>query len=202
MDGISLTDLRTAAASAVAVRHLSRKGGVLTIIGGGHQAVSHIKLMRVLDHFADIRVFIRSVEKRGKFAEQWSVDTSYESVEDAVRDADVVVTATSSKTAVLFHRWVKATALVVLVGAPEPTSREADDDLMLNSQVITDSMEAAQHGGDVRLSGCHVVGELGRVITGDLEPSWDCVRVFKSNGMALQDLVAGRIVVDNYKASR
>jgi len=201
LNGIAVTDLRTAAASAVAVKHLSRDAKILAIIGGGHQAVSHIKLMRELDQFVEIRVFIRSEEKREDFAKQWNVDTTYESVEDTVRDADVIVTVTSSKTAVLFHRWVKPTALVVLVGAPEPTSREADDDLMLQSQVITDSIEASRHGGDVSLSGCEVVGELGSVVAGELEPRWDCVRVFKSNGTALQDLVAGRIVVDNYKAN-
>ena len=205
LDGIVVTDLRTAAASVVAVKHLSpfEMGGgekVLTIIGGGHQAVSHVKLMRQLHGwFRETRVFIRSPHKREDFASTWNVDTNFETVEDAVHNADVVVTATSSKTPVLFHQWVKPTALVVLVGAPEPTSREADDELMLRGQVFTDSLEAAQHGGDVRLSGCTVVGELGSVVVGNgVAPKWDTVRVFKSNGMALQDLVAGKIVVDNY----
>jgi len=168
LDGIAVTDLRTAAATVVAVKHLTpRVEGVverkvLTIIGGGHQAVSHIKLFRqISDWFSETRVFIRSSHKRTDFSNKWNVDTSFESVEDAVRGADIIVTCTSSKTAVLYHKWVKPTSLVVLVGAPEPTSREVDDDMMLKGHVFTDSMEAAQHGGDVRLSRCVVVGEVG-----------------------------------------
>ena len=197
MDGISVTDLRTAAASAVAVKHLSPNRNILAIIGTGHQGVSHVKLMRELKGFKEIRVFSRCKERRDDFAKRWNV-IACDSVEGTVANADVVVTVTSSKSAVLFNKWVKPNALVVIVGAPEPTAREVDDDLMHNSQVIADSLEAAKACGDVSLSGAIVHGELGDVITGRVLPDWNKIRVFKSTGMALQDLVAGRIVVDNY----
>lgn len=198
LDGIAVTDLRTAAASAVAVKHLSPNASTLAIIGTGHQAASHVKLMRELKDFKEIRVYGRTKERRDQFAERWNI-TACESAEECVKNADVVVTVTSSKTPVLFYKWLKQDALVCIVGAPEPHAREVDDDIMLKSQLITDSYEGANHCGDVILSGARVDGELGDVISGRLAPQFERLRVFKSNGMAIQDLVAGKIVVQNYK---
>lgn len=198
LDGVAITDMRTAAATAVAVKHLSREGDdILAIIGTGHQAASHIKLLRKIRNFKEIRVYSRSKERREAFAELWNV-TACESAESAVKNADVIVTVTMSATPVLSKEWVKVNALVNIVGAPLPTTREVDDGIMHCSQIIADTAEGSYaSAGDIILSKAKIDGELGDVINGNLKVDFDRMRVFKSNGMAIQDLVAGKIVVAN-----
>lgn len=203
MDGVAVTDLRTAAATAIARKYLAPKGdeNILCIVGTGHQAVSHLKLMRAVSNYKEIRVCSRnSSERANSFAAEHGI-TAACSVQAGVKDADIVVTVTKSNAhPVVLCEWLRQDCLVAIVGAPLSSQRDVDSPTMLNSMVIADcSQTASSTSGDVVQSGCHIDGELGDVISGKLKVDWGKIRVFKSCGMAIQDLVAAKIVVDTYK---
>src|SRR5947208_10141684 len=131
MDGTLITELRTAAVSATATKLLaSPTAKVLAILGSGVQARSHVEALRLVRNFEEIRVWSRTAEHAERFAKE--IGAKAMPAEEAVRDADVVVTATNSKTAVLKGSWLKPGCHVNAVGACRPDWREQDDDAMTN----------------------------------------------------------------------
>ena len=117
-------------------------------------------------------------------------------VESAVRDADVIVTATNAIEPFLKGAWVKPGALINAVGSPRPTWRELDDLLMRQSSLIVDSREAVQkESGDVILSGASILAEVGELFAGtQATPRSGTTTVFKSVGIAAEDLAAAALV--------
>jgi thiomorpholine-carboxylate dehydrogenase len=197
LDGTLITEMRTAAVSAAAARHLADpKSRVLAVIGSGVQARAHLEAMRHVFKFNDIRVASSSPESARRFAKAHKI-TACTSVEDAVRGADVIAVATAAKTPVLSGRWVKPGAFVAAVGAPRPNWREMDDALMQSATVIVDSRAAALvESGDVLLSGITPFAELGEVFLGKARPPADKTIVFKSLGMAVEDVATAKLVYD------
>ena len=117
--------------------------------------------------------------------------------QQAVRGADVVVTVTSSQQPVLQGAWLKAGAHVNAVGACLPTWRELDDEAMRGSLLIVDSREAAlRESGDVILSGAPIFAEAGEVFAGKRQVPREATTVFKSLGLAVEDIVTARLVYD------
>src|SRR5947199_967865 len=166
MDGRLITEMRTAAVSAAATKLLaSSTAKVLAILGSGAQARSHVEALRLVRNFEEIRVWSRTAEHAERFAKQ--IGAKAMPAEDAVRGADVVVTATNSKTAVLKGSWLKPGCHVNAVGACRPDWRELDDDAMTKNVVFVDSREAAmKESGDVILSGAKIYAELGEAFAG------------------------------------
>jgi ornithine cyclodeaminase/alanine dehydrogenase-like protein (mu-crystallin family) len=122
------------------------------------------------------------------------------SAEEAVRDADVIVTVTSSKTPVLKGDWLKAGCHVNAIGACRPDWRELDDETMQKNVVFVDSREGAmRESGDVILSGARIYAELGEALAGKVPTRANETTVFKSLGMAVEDIAAATLV---YQASR
>jgi len=116
------------------------------------------------------------------------------SAEEAVRGADVVVTATNSKTAVLKGSWLKPGCHVNAVGACRPDWRELDDEAMRNV-VFVDSREAAmKESGDIILSGAKIYAELGEALAGKVPARTNETTIFKSLGMAVEDIAAALLV--------
>src|SRR5205809_4159145 len=116
MDGRLITEMRTAAVSAAATKLLAPKDAkVLAILGSGVQARSHIEALRLVRNFEEIRVWSHTAEHADRFAQEF--DGKAMSAEETVRDADVVVTATNSKTDVLKGSWLKTGCHVNAVGA-------------------------------------------------------------------------------------
>ena len=116
------------------------------------------------------------------------------SAEEAVREADVVVTATNSKAAVLKGSWFKADCHVNAVGACRPDWRELDDEAMQNV-VFVDSREAAmKESGDIILSGAKIYSELGEALAGKVPSRANETTIFKSLGMAVEDIAAAMLV--------
>src|SRR5438046_6050789 len=123
MDGRLITEMRTAAVSAAATRLLAPPDAkVLAILGSGVQAHSHVEALRLIRNFEEIRVWSPTCEHAKRFAKE--IDGKAMPAEDAVRDADVVVTATNSKTAVLKGSWLRPGCHVNAVGACRPNWRE------------------------------------------------------------------------------
>src|SRR6266700_4734811 len=166
MDGRLITEMRTAAASAVATQRLARvDASVLAILGSGVQAKSHLAALRHVRSFEEVRVW--SPRNAPAFAQRHGV-TAVATAADAVRGADVVVVATSATSPVLQGKWLSPGAHVNAVGATRHEWRELDDDLVTTARVFVDSRDAAlRESGDVIASrrGSEVT-EIGAVVSG------------------------------------
>jgi len=193
MDGRLITEMRTAAVSAAATKLLAAKDAkVLAILGSGVQARSHVEALRLVRQFEEIRVWSPTKAHAEQFAKE--IGAKVMSVEEAVRDADVVVTATSSKVSILQGAWLKPGCHVNGVGACRPDWRELDDEAMRNV-VFVDSREAAmKESGDVILSGAKIYAELGEAFAGKVPPRANETTIFKSLGMAVEDIAAAMLV--------
>ncbi len=207
MDGRYITEVRTAAVSAVSAKLLARPGAAtLGILGSGVQARSHVEAMRHVLDLKEVRAWSPNRERLQKFAAESGAKACVTAAE-AVRGMDVVVMATSSTTPALDVSWVAQGAHVISVGACRPNQRELDPQLIAQSRLFLDSRQAAvQESGDIILGGFqdHIVGELGEVIDGTLEGrrSDSEITVFKSLGLAVEDVAAARLVYDRALAAK
>jgi alanine dehydrogenase len=219
MDGRYITEARTAAVSAVSTRHLARAdAAVLAIVGSGVQAHSHVQALPLVRAFREIRVWSPNAARLAHFAAQFRASRGAPvraagSAEEAVRGADVVVLATASVTPVIEDSWVSAGTHVVGVGACRPTQREMDPALVARAYLVVDSRAAAlQESGDIllamqegRFGEGHIGAELGDVAGGARRGRVDAgeVTVFKSLGLAIEDVVsAGLVYRSALKAGR
>ena len=193
MDGRLITEMRTAAVSAAATKLLAPpEAKVLAILGSGVQARSHVEALRLARQFEEIRVWSPNKSHAESFAKE--IEAKPMSAEDAVRDADVVVTVTSSQAPVLHGAWLKPGCHVNAIGACRPDWRELDDDAMRNV-VFVDSREAAmKESGDVILSGAEIYDELGKAFAAKIDARASETTIFKSLGMAVEDIVAALLV--------
>jgi ornithine cyclodeaminase/alanine dehydrogenase-like protein (mu-crystallin family) len=193
MDGRLITEMRTAAVSAAATKLLaSPDAKVLAILGSGVQARSHAEALRLVRDFEEIRVWSPTREHAERFARE--IGAKAMSAEEAVRDADVVVTATNSKAAILKGSWLKPGCHINGVGACRPDWRELDDVAMANV-VFVDSREAAmKESGDVILSGAKIYAELGEALAGKVPSRASETTIFKSLGMAVEDIAVALLV--------
>lgn len=194
MDGTLITELRTAAVSAVATQRLARaQASTLAILGAGVQARSHLEAMRLVRRFDDIRVW--SPHHGAAFAQEHGVRAAA-SAEDAVRGADVVVVATSAHTPVLRGEWLSPGVHVNAIGAARPEWRELDDEVLRRSRLYVDSREAAScESGDVIAAGS-IVAEIGELIAGTVpgREHEDEITLFKSVGVAVTDVASAGLV--------
>ena len=198
MDGRLITEMRTAAVSAAATKLLAPPDAkVLAILGSGVQARSHVEALRFVRNFEEIRVWSPTKKQAERFAKD--IGAKAMSAEEAVRGADVIVTATNSKVPILHGTWLKPGCHVNAVGACRPGWRELDDEAMANV-VFVDSREGAmKESGDVILSGTEIYAELGEGLAGKLPPRANETTIFKSLGMAVEDIAAATLV---YRSAR
>jgi ornithine cyclodeaminase len=210
MDGSHITEVRTAAVSAVAVRHLAVKPvRRLTIFGCGVQARSHVRAIAAeVPTLEGIRVWSPMGEP-AKFVEAMRAELPIPvelaaSGEAAARGADLCVLVTSSPEPVIQRAWVGAGALVISVGACRRDQREMDPRLVADARVFVDSRAAALvESGDIvqgieegRFAADHIRGELGEAVMGRV-PSRafaDDIVVFKSLGLAVEDVATADLV--------
>jgi len=188
-----ITEMRTAAVSAVATDLLAaRDAKVLAVLGSGVQARAHIAALQCVRSFSEIRIWSRNRENARKLAEQ--VGAKVMEAEEAVRGADVVVAATAAAEPVLFGRWLKPGAHVNAVGAVGAGRRELDDEAMKGFLAV-ESREAAGHESeDIRSSGAVIDGELGELLTATGPRRQAARTVFKSVGLAVEDIAAAKLV--------
>lgn len=200
LDGRLITEMRTAAVSAVATRALARPDAkILAILGSGVQAYSHVEALRLVREFEEVRVWSRDLEHAQRFA----ADIGGRAMEatDAVRGADVVVTATAATAPILAGAWLKAGAHVNAIGWSGPNGRELDDAAMRDSVVIADSREGVmRESGDILLSGAKIHADLGEILAGTVTVPDGATTVFKSVGMAVEDVAAAALVYERFVA--
>jgi ornithine cyclodeaminase/alanine dehydrogenase-like protein (mu-crystallin family) len=195
MDGRLITEMRTAAVSAaVTNRVASPASRSLAILGSGVQAKAHLDALKHVRSFQEIRVWSRTPEHARRFADEHGAIAM--DAESAVKGADVVVTATNALEPILKGAWLKPGAHVNAVGSPRPTWRELDDCAMAN-KIIVDSREAAlKESGDVILSNAEIYAEAGEIFAGIKSRPTDCTTVFKSVGIAIEDIASGYLVLN------
>jgi len=201
MDGRLITEMRTAAVSAVATDALARAdASVLAILGSGVQARSHLEAMRIVRKFRDVRVW--SPRNADSFAKQFNVRAAV-SAEEAVRGADVIVVATAATTPVLMGEWLSPGTHINAVGATRPDWRELDDAVLRRARIFVEAREAAmKESGDVIAAG-NIFAEIGEVVAGTKRgrESEEEITLFKSVGVAVEDIVAADLVWRNYLAA-
>ncbi len=203
MDGTWITELRTAAVSAVAADAIVSAGPkVVAMLGSGALARSHALALRAVRPVSDIRIWSRSPANVARCAAEIG-GRACTSAEEAVRGADIVCTVTNATEPVLRAAWLKADAFVAAIGAPRPSWRELDDEAMQHT-VIADSRHSAEHeAGDVMHSGASVYAEIGEILAGTRTlPDKAGIVIFKALGQAVEDAVAARLVYNAAMAER
>lgn len=210
MEAGYLTGVRTAAASGVATDILAREdASELAILGAGVQGRHHLTAMTNVRPIRKVRVFDILRESAEKFREEMQPTVPADitlagSAEEAVRGADIVVTTTTCKTPVVEYHWLKPGTHLNAVGAHVPDSRELVSEVVARSRVVVDSREAAlREAGDLLIpisegivTAEQVSDELGEVVSGQKagRTSPDQVTVYKSVGVAIQDMAVGNMV--------
>jgi ornithine cyclodeaminase/alanine dehydrogenase-like protein (mu-crystallin family) len=174
---------------------------VLGILGSGVQAHSHLEALRLVRDFREVRVW--SPRNANKFSSQFRVQVA-RSAEEAVRGADVVLVATTSRTPVLKGEWLSPGMHVNAVGAPRPDWRELDDAVMRKAKLYVEQREAAaRESGDV-IAGGNIFAEIGEMFGGSKagRESAEEITLFKSVGVAVEDLAAAELVYRHALAAR
>jgi ornithine cyclodeaminase/alanine dehydrogenase-like protein (mu-crystallin family) len=195
LDGRLITEMRTAAVSAAVTKRLaSPDAHVLALLGSGVQAKAHLEALGRVRDFDDVRVWSRTADHAKRFAAEHGARAM--DAEQAVRGADVIVTATNARAPILAGAWLEPGAHVNAVGSPRPTWRELDDAAMANV-LIVDSREAVlKESGDVILSQAAIYAEAGEIFAGVKSPPASATTVFKSVGIAAEDIAAARLVYE------
>lgn len=210
MDGSYITAIRTACASAMATKVLARPGSnVVGILGAGVQARAHVEALARVRNIAVFKIFSPSGVSAAKLQKELTgrIDAAIEiasSAERAVRDADLVVTATTAKEPIIKADWLKPGTHINAVGSHRPDLREIDGATLARAKLVVDSREAIMaECGDILLAieertiaPDAVYAEIGEVLAG-IKPGRTAeseITVYKSVGIAIQDVAAAHLI--------
>ena len=216
LDGTYVTQLRTGAASGAAFDVLAKKhceSGAL--IGTGGQAATQLEAMIAVRDLKEVRVFDLNFERTKAFAERMQEElkeygtkiTAVKTSDEAVEDADLLITVTPSSKPVFDASKVKAGATISCVGAYQPHMQEMDPEILVRaSKIYFDSQEAVlSESGDIliplekrMITKDDFTGDLGNVIKGELtgRENDDEIIVFETVGVATQDLVTAKVIYE------
>lgn len=206
-----LGQIRTGAASGLATKFMAREdAATLAIIGSGFQARTQLEAMLAVRTISDVRVWSRDPAKRAAFAIETNA-RAVETAEEAVRGAQIIVTATNAKEPVLSSDWVEPDAHINAVGSNQANRREIPSGLVERADLIAvDSIEQARmESGDLLMafteqdwSSPRVV-ELKDVVTGRVQARTNPrqLTLFKSNGLAVEDVIAAAFVYERARAA-
>lgn len=202
----AITAIRTAAVSALATRVLANEtAATLAIIGAGVQARAHLSAIACVRQLQHVRVVARRHDRAEQFADEMQSEVkcrteAFNTVEAAVRDADIIVTATTSREPVIRREWIAAGAHINAIGTFSPKARELDTATLVSASLFVDRRESAfNEAGDYLIAAAEgaigpdtIRAELGEVLIGKHpgRTSADEITVFKSLGLAMEDLAA------------
>jgi ornithine cyclodeaminase len=207
LNASAITAIRTAAVSALATRTLMRQGAkTLALLGTGHQGGPHLEAHRAVHEWERVVMWSRTPGRAAQFEGVEEAATA----EEAVRAADVVVTVTSAREPIIERAWLKPGTHVTAAGSSIPTTRELDTQTMVDASLFVDRRESTlNEAGDYlfpmregAIGPEHIKAELGEVLI-DSHPgrtSDDELTVFKSLGLAVEDLAAAEHVVRRAEA--
>lgn len=221
VDAVALTSLRTPATSAVAIRRLAVPDAVrAVVIGTGPQGYGHVEALEVVRPIAHLTVAGRD-RTRTEVMARWAAERGHpvhmvagadlaDGLEGPVREADVVVCATTARYPVLEGAWLSERAVAVAIGSHEADAREVDTDAVLRSSVIVETRETAlREAGDLlvpirdgEVTEAVIAGDLSQLVKGHLRLPDDRPRLFKGCGEAWQDLVVASAAHDRSEMGR
>jgi ornithine cyclodeaminase len=202
----AITAIRTAAVSAVATKLLARDdASVLAILGAGVQARSHLAAIPLVRRIREVRIFSRSREQATHAAAGFSASRVVDTAEEAVRGADIIVTATSSREPVVKREWIADGTHINAVGSSVAVARELDSATMAAASLFVDRRESTvNESGDYLFAlreGAikgpeHIKAEIGELLIGRApgRTSRDEITLFKSLGLAIEDLASVRFL--------
>lgn len=216
-DAVEITAIRTAAASAVATKLLARKDSeTLAIIGAGEQAKRHIEAMLLVRKIKQINIWNRT-EKNAellaeKIFEEYKIPVSAKkNVEEAIANADIICTVTSSREPVVMGEWIAAGTHINAVGSSVAVARELDTNAVVRSKLFADCYESIfNEAGDFltpkkegAINDDHVKAEIGEVLTGKKKgrENDEEITLFKSLGIAAEDIFAAHYIYEKIKQS-
>ncbi len=203
MNATAITAIRTAAVSAVATKLLAREEAhVLAVLGAGVQARSHLEAIPLVREIREVRVYSRTRAKANSVAAGAPPVPMrvVDSAEEAVRGADIIVTATSSKEPVVKREWISPGAHINAVGSSVKTSREIDTDTMKVASLFVDRRESTlNESGEYLMAGLspgHIRAEIGEIVLGKAggRSSAEEITLFKSLGLAVEDLASAQFL--------
>lgn len=198
LDGRLITEMRTAAVTAAYIDAVAPAGvKTLAILGAGAQGRRHVEALSQVRAFADIRIWNRTPERAAALA----ADTGGRATsrEEAVRDADVVVVATSSTDPVLEGKWLRPGAKVASIGWAGADAAELDAATMSHAVVVDSREGTLAESGNIRRYDARIYAELGEVLDGTRPVDPEATVVFDSIGMACEDMAAAMLVYDKLR---
>ena len=219
LHGKALSLWKTGATAAVAARHLARADATrVAIIGSGYYAKAQLRCLAADRTLSEVRCYSRDAAKVAVFAD-WARGAvpgaqviASRSAADAVRDADIVVTITTSPDPVVHGEWLAAGTHVNAIGQHAPRARELDTEAIARARVIVDAREQAlqEKGeiliplGDGVIDEAHIAAELGEVVAGRVRGRVrdEDVTVFCSGGTALEYMGLCELLIARARAAR
>ena len=213
MNAAELTSRRTACTSALASSFLSRNDAEnLLVVGGGSVAKHLVEAHLALRKFKKVSVWMRNPDKLAAYVnalKKKGIDVHLvTNLEEAAREADVISCATLSKTPVIRGEWIKPGAHLDMIGSHKPDTRETDDDAIRKSTIFVDSRMGALHEtgelalpiADGIISEKDVQADIVELVKGihGGRKNEEEITLFKSAGLAVEDLAAALLVYKNY----
>ncbi|MFD1928543.1 ornithine cyclodeaminase family protein [Sporosarcina siberiensis] len=216
MEGGLITDMRTGAAGAVSAKYLARKSSKkVAIIGTGIIARWELKALARVFELEDVFVWGRSEEKAKQYVKDMKKEiplnyTTFVDIEECVSQADIIITTTSSKKALIQSEWVKPGTHLACIGADMPGKQELETKLFGKSKIIVDSVNQCVERGEVQ----HAIRnglvlerdliEMGEVILGYKQgrESDEDITIFDSTGLSIQDITTAKKVISVLKDNR
>jgi len=203
----AITAIRTAAVSAVATRLLAREDAkMLAIIGAGVQARTHLEAIPIVRDISEVRIVSRTREKAEAIAKRDERVRVVDSVEEAVRGADIITTTTSSREPVVKREWIADGAHINAVGSSIATARELDGATLAAASLFVDRRESTvNESGDYlfalregAIAEGHIRGEIGEILIGNTKgrTSRGEITLFKSLGLAVEDLASAAFLYE------
>ena len=216
LDNGYITDLRTAAAGAVAAKHLARESiGTIGVIGTGAQARYQVQLLAQVRTFHTVKVWGRRHDAAAACVADITASGVHaivaSTLEEAVTDSDVVITVTASRAPLVRAAWVKQGALVIAVGSDGPDKRELEVDVLaLADRVIADSLPQCRRLGEIHhaleagvLQESRIT-ELGRITAGQSPGRTSDAEIIVCDltGVGVQDVAAASVIMEQASALR
>ncbi|WP_109312793.1 ornithine cyclodeaminase family protein [Ruegeria sp. AU67] len=202
LDGRLITEMRTAAGSAAAVRKLAPKSvDVVTIMGNGVQAEAHVDALAEVIEWKELRLWARDETKGRKVADRVGA-TFFPDAEAAVQGADIVACTTAAKQPILQGAWLKPGAFVTAVGWNTSEGRELDDSAMDHTVIVESSEAARDQAGNIRGANCAIFAEAGEIYSGLKSVPEGSTVIYDSVGIAIMDVAAAKLVYDLWLAAQ
>jgi ornithine cyclodeaminase/alanine dehydrogenase len=209
MDGSIITKYRTGAAGAIAVKHLANvETKNMSIIGCGTQGRAQLECISKVTSIKVAKIYDHDQGCMRKFEYEMASKTNIKiikslSLEDAIRDSDIIVTATPSRKFYVLDKWIRDGVLIVAVGTDSPGKQELDPNIFKRAKIVVDNKAQCKEVGEIQhaiqsglIKETDIYAEIGDIVSGKIKGriSKEEIIVFDTTGMAIQDAAAANVV--------